>query len=128
MTADLFTAEALRALAAQSPDAGLFRASSGRYWTNLVTKDHAPDAKSELHDTEADVYVVLAGEADLHLGGTLIDATSPRPGQHRGTGLVGAECRRVRVGDVVVIPEGVAHMMDARADHITYLVVKVETA
>ena len=124
MSFAIFTAAELQQLASGAEFSKLFRAQSERYWMNIVTKDRAPKLISEMHDQEADIYVVIEGEADLYLGGTIIEQNSPSPGQHLGFGLEGAECRHIAKGDVIVIPEGVPHMLDARNSRIVYLVIK----
>ena len=116
-------AAALREALGRSPDTRLFTSPSRRTWVSLVTKDHAAPV-SELHDHEADVYLVLEGEAELRLGGRLAEARTVGPGQHRGTGIEGGEARRLAPGSVAVIPEGTAHMVDARSGRLVYLVVK----
>lgn len=123
-----FTMSDLQTLAAAHPDAALFRAPDARYWMNVVTKDHATPV-AEVHDAEADIYIIQEGDADLYLGGELDALTSsPAPGQHRGANLIGASCRRVTAGDVIVIPPGTPHMVDAHQTRLVYLVIKIVTA
>jgi len=119
-----FTAAELRRLAAEGPEARLFRGSAGRSWANLVVKDRDPRPVAELHERETDVYAVLEGEAILRTGGTIADASSPTPGQWRGSSLDGAVERTLAAGDVAVIPAGTPHLVDARVSRIVYLVVK----
>jgi mannose-6-phosphate isomerase-like protein (cupin superfamily) len=104
----------------------IYMSESKRYWVDFVSKDHAPGLKSEMHDNETDIYVVMEGEGEIHLGGTLIAPTSPREGQHRGDGLDGATCYPMKQGDVFVIPEGVPHMVDTRTSRLVWLVIKVD--
>jgi mannose-6-phosphate isomerase-like protein (cupin superfamily) len=128
MSFKLLTAGELRKLAAEHEVSKLFRSDSGRFWTNLVTKDHAPNLVAEMHDNEADIYVVVEGEADLYLGGALVEPSSPQVGQHIGANLDGATCRHLAHGDVVIIPEGVPHMLDVRNSRFVYLVIKEDVA
>lgn len=124
MSAIAFTAAELRALAAGAGCVTLLRAGDQPGWANLITKDHeAPIA--EMHDAEADVYLVVEGEADLYLGGALIDPASPAAGQYTGSGLAAAECRRLAPGDVIFIPPRTPHMVDARHSRLVYVVVKI---
>src|SRR3990172_3436876 len=67
----IFSQGELRELAATSAEAKLFRSEGGQAWANVVVKDHSPARVAESHDHEMDIYVVLEGEADLHLGGTI---------------------------------------------------------
>lgn len=120
----IFTAGQLRELAGPNSEAQLFHAASERFWVNLVHKDHSDALVAEMHDDEADIYLVVAGEADLHLGGTLVDPHSPRPGQHRGTGLHAAACHHITTGDLIIIPAGTPHMLDVRESTLVYAVIK----
>jgi len=124
MSSKIFTAGELHDLAAQRAETNLFRAASERYWGNMVTKDHAEPLVAETHDTEADIYIVLEGEADLYLGGAIIDPTTPIPGQHRGAALANATRHHIAAGDLIVIPETTPHLLDARNSRIVYLVIK----
>ena len=122
-----FSTAQLHELAANGINATLFRAASARYWVNIVTKDHPDTLLAEMHEHEADIYLVLEGEGNLSLGGTLVQPTTPSPGQYLGVGLEGASVQPLRAGDLVVIPEGTPHMVDARAHRLVYLVVKCVT-
>lgn len=128
MSYRIYTAGQLRELAPTNGDHSLFGTKNDRFWLNAVGKDHCESLVAEVHDAEADIYIVISGEADLHLGGALVDPTSPEPGQHRANSLVGAACHRLHAGDVVIIPEGTPHMLDLRAGQMTYMVVKIVTA
>jgi mannose-6-phosphate isomerase-like protein (cupin superfamily) len=120
----VFSADSLKALSARSPDARLFEHSSGGSWASLVVKEPSSPSMAELHETEADTYVVLEGRAELHLGGTLVNPTSPRPGQLRASSLEGAQCHELKAGDVVHIPERVAHWVATVQSRLVYLVFK----
>jgi mannose-6-phosphate isomerase-like protein (cupin superfamily) len=79
---------------------------------------------AEVHDHEADIYMVLEGSADLFLGGEVLEEKTISPGQHRGSGLEGATRHALQPGDLAYIPEGTPHLVDARESRIVYLVVK----
>ncbi|HEY3378094.1 MAG TPA: hypothetical protein VGL77_11435 [Armatimonadota bacterium] len=128
MSWKIFSAGQLREMAPANADASAFRALSERYWVNLVHKDHNPKLTAEMHDTEADIYLVVEGEGDLYLGGTLLDPTTPTPGQHRGSGLDGATHHALRAGDLIIIPEGTPHMVDTRNSRLVYAVIKENVA
>jgi mannose-6-phosphate isomerase-like protein (cupin superfamily) len=129
MSYKIFTGSALRDLGAtQVGAANIFMPEAKKYWVDYVVKDHSPDLKSEMHDNETDIYIVMEGEGEISLGGTLIEPSSPRAGQHRGNGLDNAETFHMQQGDVIVIPEGVPHMVDTRASRMVWMVVKVDVA
>jgi mannose-6-phosphate isomerase-like protein (cupin superfamily) len=123
MDAKVYNLDALCALAGPNAEAKLFRASDERGWVNVVHKDHAK-LVSESHDAETDIYVILSGRATITLGGTLDAPTSPRPGQWRGTGITGGEETVLEPGQLVIIPAGVAHMVDTREGTLQYVVIK----
>ena len=66
---------------------------------------------AELHETEADLYVVRRGRATLHLGGELVDAERRPRKQQRGSSVRGGIQREVGPGDVIHIPVGVPHQL-----------------
>ncbi|HEX2948802.1 MAG TPA: hypothetical protein VHV83_04435 [Armatimonadota bacterium] len=122
----LFTGGQLLEMTTGNNEAKLFRSVTERFWLNVVSKDHCDTLVAEVHDAEADLYVVLDGHANLYLGGTLENKTTPTPGQHRGTGLQNADCHAINAGDLIVIPEGTPHMLDVRQSRLVYLVVKID--
>lgn len=129
MSYKIFTGGELQEMAASMNGAtNIFMPDSKRYWVDFVSKENSPDVKSEMHDFETDIYVVMEGEGEISLGGTLIDPTSPREGQYRGNGLEGATQYHIAAGDVIVIPEGVPHMVDTRHSRLVWLVVKANMA
>ena len=100
---------------------------------NLVT---APDlivlgahragpGQVEVHDKETDVMYVVAGEATMVTGGTMIGGKATGPGQMRGTSIQGGETRHLTKGDVMVIPAGIPHWFKEVSPTISYYVVKV---
>jgi mannose-6-phosphate isomerase-like protein (cupin superfamily) len=66
---------------------------------------------AELHETEADLYVVRRGRATLAIGGELVDPeTRPRK-QVRAPSIRGGHRREIGPGDVVYIPVAVPHQL-----------------
>lgn len=121
----VLSAAQLCALAVTNADYALLRPDTTRYFANIVNKDHSEALVAEIHDCEADLYLVFEGEGELLLGGALIGQTTPSTGQHRGTGIDGATRTSLRAGDIAHIPAGTAHMLDVRHGRLTYLVVKI---
>jgi len=130
MSGKIYTAGQLHELSMLENEARLYGADTDRFWMNLVTKDHAAVLTAEMHDDEADIYLVVEGEGELYLGGSLVAPHLLRAGQHRGTGLDGASCHHLTAGDLIVIPAGTPHMVDARNNRLVYAVIKqkMETA
>lgn len=71
--------------------------------------------QAELHETQADVFVVETGEATLVYGGKLVDGKTTAEHEMRGTAVQGGEERRLAPGDVISIPARVPHLAKARA-------------
>ena len=68
-------------------------------------------SSAELHETEADLYVVRRGRATLVVGGELVDAEKRARKQQRGTSIRGGHRREIGPGDVVYIPVAVPHQI-----------------
>jgi quercetin dioxygenase-like cupin family protein len=79
----------------------------------------------EIHDHETDIFYVTDGEATFVTGGTIVGGKQTAPGQTRGTDLHGGQTVRLKKGDVITIPAGVAHWFKDVSPSISYLTVKV---
>ena len=82
------------------------------------------------HDYTAETYIITSGSGILTTGGTIVNKkASPNVNVMNGpsgNGTAGdnAYSRRVQVGDVIIIPTGVAHGWSQITDHVTYLSVR----
>jgi mannose-6-phosphate isomerase-like protein (cupin superfamily) len=85
------------------------------------------------HDDTAESYVVISGSGTLITGGTIVNGKRSGPTDEVTTVLNGPSCggtmagytsRQIKVGDVIIIPEGVPHGFSAIPDHITYLSIR----
>ncbi len=84
------------------------------------------DGQSELHMKVADVFIVVAGSAQLWSGGKMVDAKETAKDEQRGTGLSDAEHISLKNGDIVHIPAGRPHQVRVpKGGSSTYFVVKV---
>ena len=82
--------------------------------------------QAELHETQADIFVVETGEATLVYGGKLVDGKTTAQHEMRGTAIEGGEERGLAAGDVVSIPAKVPHWVKlARGKDVAYFIVKV---
>ena len=79
----------------------------------------------EVHDRETDIFYVVEGEATIVTGGTMVGGRQTAAGQSRGTDVQGGETRRLKKGDVMVIPAGIPHWFKEVSPTINYLTVKV---
>jgi uncharacterized protein GlcG (DUF336 family)/mannose-6-phosphate isomerase-like protein (cupin superfamily) len=80
----------------------------------------------EVHTLDTDIIYVVEGSATLVTGGTVADAKTIATSEIRGTSVKDArETRRIRPGDVVIIPAGVPHWFKEVEGTLLYYVVKV---
>jgi mannose-6-phosphate isomerase-like protein (cupin superfamily) len=66
---------------------------------------------AELHETEADLYVVRRGRATFVIGGELVGATQQPRKQQRGESIRGGYRCEIGPGDVIHVPIGVPHQL-----------------
>ena len=98
--------------------------------------EQRPDAKGPtgiFHDDTAESYVVISGSATLITGGTIVNGRRSAPDSEVTTILNGPSCsgtmvgytsRRIKTGDIIVIPEHVPHGFSDVPDHVTYLSIR----
>ena len=100
-----------------------------RFGNHLTMIAHREgDGEAELHELQADVFVVQSGEATLVLGGEVVDAKTTAANEVRGPSIKDGQRHTVAAGDIVHIPAKVAHQLLIPAGtKFTYFVVKVDT-
>jgi uncharacterized protein GlcG (DUF336 family) len=81
--------------------------------------------QAEVHVLDTDIVYVLEGTATLVTGGNAEEAKTTAPDEIRGASIAGGVSRRLVKGDVVVIPNGVAHWFKDVKGPFLYYVVKV---
>ena len=82
----------------------------------------------EIHTRDTDIAYILQGSATLVTGGTAAGVKEIGPEELRGTAIEGGETRELKVGDVVVIPNGTPHWFKSVQGPLLYYVVKVRQA
>jgi mannose-6-phosphate isomerase-like protein (cupin superfamily) len=96
----------------------------GNHYTMLAYR--AATGSSEIHEHEADVFVIQEGDSVLITGGKMIGGHQTKTGELRGTSIEGGERHPLKTGDIVHIPAGVAHqILVTPGKPITYFVIKV---
>jgi quercetin dioxygenase-like cupin family protein len=71
------------------------------------------------------VYYVLKGAGTLVTGGKLVNERRTAGSTTvQGTGIEGGTSRRVAAGDIVVIPNHVAHWWSSLEDDLNYLIIR----
>jgi len=84
--------------------------------------------QAELHENQADVFVIQSGAATLVVGGKVVDGKTTGPGEVRGPGIEGGSKHAVAAGDIVHIPAKIAHQLTLDpGKQVTYFVLKVDT-
>jgi mannose-6-phosphate isomerase-like protein (cupin superfamily) len=85
------------------------------------------DGQPELHETQADVFVVQSGSATLLVGGSLVQAETTAPHEKRGGTIEGGSKERLSPGDIVRIPANMPHqLLLDRGREFTYFVIKIK--
>ncbi len=83
--------------------------------------------KAELHEKFADFYVVVAGDATLISGGTMVNGKTTAPGEVRGDSIQGGQETKLKKGDIVHIPANIPHQLTlSKGDTFQYFIVKVQ--
>jgi mannose-6-phosphate isomerase-like protein (cupin superfamily) len=117
-------------LAAQSKSKGGAFAGETieRYGNHLTMLAHREaNGSSELHEHDADVFMIVEGDATLVSGGKMVNAHPEGAGELRGSGVDGGEKQKLGVGDIVHIKPNTPHQMLVSPGHtVTYFVVKVK--
>ena len=102
----------------------------------VIHRPETPPGVVAVHFEVTEIYHVMDGAGTLVTGGTMVNAkTRPAdsisvkfedgPGAS-GTAIQGGVTRKIKAGDVVVIPAGVPHWFSEIEGSITYIVVRVD--
>jgi mannose-6-phosphate isomerase-like protein (cupin superfamily) len=95
---------------------------------NLMVAHREGSGEAELHETQADVFIVQSGEASLIVGGTVVDPKTTAPHEVRGPSIKNGVTKQLGPGDIVHIAAKTPHqLIVAAGKQITYAVVKVDT-
>jgi mannose-6-phosphate isomerase-like protein (cupin superfamily) len=93
---------------------------------NLSVIHREGSGEAELHETQADLFVVQSGEATLVVGGSVVDPKTTAPNEVRGPSIKDGERKRLGPGDVVHIPAKTPHqLLVDSGKQITYVIAKV---
>ncbi len=96
----------------------------GNHYTMLAFR--GATGSSELHEHEADIFVVESGQATLVTGGKMVNPHTTKAGEIRGSSIAGGERHNLGAGDIVHIPAGTPHQLLVQSSKpFTYFVIKV---
>lgn len=100
----------------------------GRFGNHFFMIGHREgDGEAELHEGQADVFVVEGGAATLVVGGEIVEARTTSPGEIRGASIAGGERVKLTIGDVVHIAAKTPHQLLLEpGGKFTYFVMKVD--
>ena len=94
----------------------------------LMVAHREANGQAELHETQADIFVVESGEGTLVVGGTVVDPKTVSPHEVRGSSIKDGVTKQLHPGDIVHIAAKTPHqMMVPAGKQITYFVAKVDT-
>jgi mannose-6-phosphate isomerase-like protein (cupin superfamily) len=83
-------------------------------------------AEAESHDDSDDVYYVLAGSAQLTLGGQLEAPREISAGEWRAARIVGGQTFEIKKGDLIVVPRGTPHhRVNTRGKEFSLILIKI---
>ena len=68
-------------------------------------------APASVHTSQAELIIVLDGAGTVTTGGTLVDAVAGTNGNISGKDITGGVPRHLVKGDMLLVPQGTAHMM-----------------
>jgi glc operon protein GlcG len=79
---------------------------------------------AEIHTDETDVIYVVEGTATFVTGGSAVDAKITGPGQLRGSSITGGETRKLKKGDIIIVPPNTPHQFTEVSNPFLYFTVK----
>jgi mannose-6-phosphate isomerase-like protein (cupin superfamily) len=124
--------------AAVNPQPNLRVVDAGGYnvAVGAIHRPQSPPGVAAVHFKVTEVYHVTDGAGTLVTGGTMVNAKTRPPDSlavtqedgpgASGTSIQGGKSRRIKTGDVVVIPAGVPHWFSNIEGSISYVVVRVD--
>jgi mannose-6-phosphate isomerase-like protein (cupin superfamily) len=96
----------------------------GNHYTMMAFREATGSA--EVHETEADLFVVVEGHASIVTGGELVNKHTEKAGEVRGSSISGGQKHELAKGAVIHIPAGVPHqLLIEKGVPFTYFVLKV---
>ena len=90
-----------------------------------------PEASALIHDHVTETYYILSGSGTIVTGGSLgsakpYDLTRLNAGMSQTGTRIGGESRKVKTGDIVIIPAGTPHSFSELDGPISYLVYRFD--
>jgi mannose-6-phosphate isomerase-like protein (cupin superfamily) len=95
----------------------------GNHYTMMAMREAT--GSSEVHEHEADIFVVQNGRATIVTGGRVVNPHTEKEGEIRGASISGGERHELTAGDIIHIPAGVPHQLLIEKGPFDYFVIKV---
>jgi len=126
---DIFTAKDIETMTQTLASKGPAFADKNiaRYGNHyLLLARRGETGSSEVHEHEADIFVVESGTATIVTGGKIVKPQTAKPGEIRGSSIEGGQRHALVAGDIVHIPAGIPHqLLIEKGTPFAYFVVKV---
>ena len=92
-----------------------------------------PEASALIHDYVTETYYIVSGSGTIVTGGSLggakpTDLSNVNAGMSQTGTRIGGEARKVKPGDIVIVPAGTPHSFSELDGPISYLVYRFEPA
>ena len=92
-----------------------------------------PEASALIHDYVTETYYIVSGSGTIVTGGSLggakpTDLTRVNAGMSQTGTRIGGDARKVKPGDIIMIPAGTPHSFSELDGPISYLVYRFEPA
>jgi mannose-6-phosphate isomerase-like protein (cupin superfamily) len=101
-------------------------ASYGNHSLSVIHREGSGEA--ELHETQADIFIVESGEATLVVGGTVVEPKTTTPHEIRGPSIKDGVSKHLGPGDIVHVAAKTPHQVKIPVGkQFTYAIVKVDT-
>ena len=100
----------------------------GTYGNHLAMIAHREGSgEAELHEHQADFFIVESGQGTLVVGGKVVNGRSTGPGEIRGASISGGTKHAIAAGDVAHIPANTPHQLLLEpGKQFTYITIKVD--
>jgi mannose-6-phosphate isomerase-like protein (cupin superfamily) len=127
---DIYTSQELQAIGNKLAQKRTQFASQdlARYGTHYtMVAERGQTGSSEVHEHEADFFIVESGEATIVTGGKIVNPRTQKTGEIRGSSIEGGERHHLSAGDIIHLPARTPHqLLVDKAKPFTYFVIKVK--
>lgn len=106
-----------------STGAALLDGSDRNYMVHTSRRDKP--GLAEVHTLDTDIIYVMQGTATIVTGGTAVDAKEIAPNEIRGSRIEGGVTRQLSKGQVIIVPNNIAHWFKEVNGEFLYYTIKV---